>query len=456
MPAVGLIRELPESERPRERLLKQGSGALSDAELVAVLLRTGVKGVSVMQMATELLHETGGLSGLVALTPQTLRRKGLGPAKAASLLAALEIASRLAREQLREREPLTRPAEVARYLELRYRSRDQEVMGALFLDARNRLWASGRSSAARSTAPWPSRGRSSRRACCAAPPGWSSSTPTRAAIPTPSPEDLAFTRRMARGRRGGGRPAARPSHPRRRGPLGLLAAERRVVAFAAMASLPPRLLQRHRRRHVPRRLPGPRHAPRRPRRDRRPARAFPASPSRAARPCAAASSAPASACSWTAGRSKGPTPTRPRHHRRHDTDHRPSITTHDHHHDIITATAATSRRSGELIRASDLRRAGQGAGHPALPAAGRGGGQGARHAPRPGPLPRGRARSTRSSIWWAPRRRSSTWRRSGSPAGRSTSAAAGCRRRTASCRCRRRPPPSCCAASRSTAAPAAS
>lgn len=139
MPASVLIRELPESERPRERLLKQGSGALSDAELVAVLLRTGATGLSVLQMATELLRETGGLSGLVSLTPPLLRRHGLGPAKAATLLAAVEIASRVAREQLNEREPLTRPAEVARYLHLRFWVRDQEVVGALFLDSRNRL-----------------------------------------------------------------------------------------------------------------------------------------------------------------------------------------------------------------------------------------------------------------------------------------------------------------------------
>lgn len=139
MPAVGLIRELPESERPRERLLKQGSDALSDAELVAVLLRTGRVGASAVQMATELLQETGGLSGLVALTPQLLRRRGLGPAKAATLLASLEIASRVARDQVLEREPMARPAEVARYLALRYCERDQEVMGALFLDVRNRL-----------------------------------------------------------------------------------------------------------------------------------------------------------------------------------------------------------------------------------------------------------------------------------------------------------------------------
>ncbi len=139
MPATGLIRELPESERPRERLLKQGSAALSDAELVAVLLRTGVEGQSVIQMSTELLQETGGLSGLVSFTPESLRRHGLGPAKVATLLATVEIAARVAREQLNEREPLTRPAEVARYLYLRFWARDQEVVGALFLDSRNRL-----------------------------------------------------------------------------------------------------------------------------------------------------------------------------------------------------------------------------------------------------------------------------------------------------------------------------
>jgi DNA repair protein RadC len=139
LPGIGLIRELPASERPRERLLKQGADALSDVELVAVLLRTGRVGVSALQMAAELLQETGGLTGLVSLTPQLLRRRGLGPAKAATLLAALEIAGRVAREQLDDRELLTRPDETARYLALRYWARDQEVMGALFLDRRNLL-----------------------------------------------------------------------------------------------------------------------------------------------------------------------------------------------------------------------------------------------------------------------------------------------------------------------------
>lgn len=136
MPAW-LIRELPKSERPRERLLEQGSQALSDAELLAVLLRTGHTGTSAIEIARMLLHENGGLGGLLGTTPQMLRRKGLGPAKAAGLLAALEIACRLARQEVQERVNLRRPAEMVHYLELRYRTRDQEIMGAVFVNTRN-------------------------------------------------------------------------------------------------------------------------------------------------------------------------------------------------------------------------------------------------------------------------------------------------------------------------------
>lgn len=134
-----LIRELPEGERPRERLLKQGGSSLSDSELLAVLLRTGRAGVSVLQIAMDLLRENGGLAGLLTATPHSLRRAGVGPAKAAALLAAVEVGRRLAREQLLDREPLSRPVDVARYLALRYHTCDQEVMGALFLDARSLL-----------------------------------------------------------------------------------------------------------------------------------------------------------------------------------------------------------------------------------------------------------------------------------------------------------------------------
>ena len=134
-----LIKEIPEDERPRERLVAKGSGALSDAELVALLLRSGHPGCSALQMAGNLLREHGGLFGLVGARVTGLRRFGLGDAKAAALLAAVEIGRRLAHQQLPARQPLARPAEVARYLVLRYQQRDQEVMGALFLDVRHCL-----------------------------------------------------------------------------------------------------------------------------------------------------------------------------------------------------------------------------------------------------------------------------------------------------------------------------
>ncbi len=135
------VREVPVEERPRERLLENGSAALTDTELIAILLRTGRRGLSVVDLARGLLRDADGLAGLLGLTPATLRRSGLGPAKCASLLAAIEIGRRLARARLPEREPLAHAEAVASYLGLRYSRKDQEVMGALYLDTRNRLVA---------------------------------------------------------------------------------------------------------------------------------------------------------------------------------------------------------------------------------------------------------------------------------------------------------------------------
>ena len=133
------IRELPRDERPRERLLGHGASSLSNAELVAVLLGTGCRGVSALTVARELLRHLGGLTGLLQARPQELRRPGLGEAKTATLLAAVELATRIARAEVPERQALHRPAAAARYLSLRYGRRDQEIMGALFLDSRQRL-----------------------------------------------------------------------------------------------------------------------------------------------------------------------------------------------------------------------------------------------------------------------------------------------------------------------------
>ena len=135
------IRELEPGERPRERLLEHGSGVLTDTELVAVLLRTGSRRQSAVDLARALLAACGGLVGLLGAAPESLRRHGLGPAKAASLLAAIEVGRRLARARLPHRQPLDRPEAVAEYLALRYSRRDQEVMGVLYLDSRQRLMA---------------------------------------------------------------------------------------------------------------------------------------------------------------------------------------------------------------------------------------------------------------------------------------------------------------------------
>jgi DNA repair protein RadC len=133
------LRELRPEERPRERLLELGASSLSDAELVAILLRTGHRGASALDLARSVLAESSGLAGLTTVEPARLRRHGLGEAKAAALVAAVELAARLARAEVPERLPLHRPAATVRYLVLRYGRRDQEVMGALFLDGRHRL-----------------------------------------------------------------------------------------------------------------------------------------------------------------------------------------------------------------------------------------------------------------------------------------------------------------------------
>lgn len=136
---VSVIQETPEHERPRERFEEYGSPALSDTELVALLLRNGDRSRGVIELARGVIRQCGGLTGLLDARKEDLLRTGLGAARAYSILAAVEIGRRLAKRDLPEREPLARPGAVASYLTLRYRIRDQEVMGALYLDTRHRL-----------------------------------------------------------------------------------------------------------------------------------------------------------------------------------------------------------------------------------------------------------------------------------------------------------------------------
>ncbi len=137
------ITDWPDDQRPRERLLEQGAAALSDAELLAIFLRVGVKGMSAVDLARTLLGQFGhSLARLAAATPQELTRvNGIGPAKAAQLVATLELARRGLREEMRTRPALGAPAAVRDWLRLRLAPLHHEVFLALWLDAQNRLIA---------------------------------------------------------------------------------------------------------------------------------------------------------------------------------------------------------------------------------------------------------------------------------------------------------------------------
>ncbi len=137
------ITDWPDDQRPRERLLEQGAAALSDAELLAIFLRVGVKGMSAVDLARSLLARfDNSLARLAGATPQELTRvNGIGPAKAAQLVATLELTRRGLREELRARPALSSPGAVRDWLRLALAPLHHELFIALWLDAQNRLIA---------------------------------------------------------------------------------------------------------------------------------------------------------------------------------------------------------------------------------------------------------------------------------------------------------------------------
>ncbi len=135
-----MIKDLPPDARPREKLLAQGPAALADAELVALLLRTGLKGTSVLQLAQQVLDAFGGVAGLLHAEAADLKRiKGLGPAKRAELAAVVELARRSLQQRLADRPAFDSPQAVRDYLQLQLAAREHEVFSVLFLDAQQRL-----------------------------------------------------------------------------------------------------------------------------------------------------------------------------------------------------------------------------------------------------------------------------------------------------------------------------
>src|SRR6195952_838898 len=126
-----VLKDIPADARPREKLLAHGAAALADAELIALLLRTGMKGTSVLQMAQQMLDRFGGVKGLLI--------KGLGPAKRAEIAAVIELARRALTQELTQRPVFDSPAKVKSFVQLQLAQHTFEVFAVLFLDAQNRM-----------------------------------------------------------------------------------------------------------------------------------------------------------------------------------------------------------------------------------------------------------------------------------------------------------------------------
>jgi DNA repair protein RadC len=139
-PARYTIKELPLDERPRERLVQFGANALSSAELLAILLRTGTPEMTAVQLAQHLLTSMGSLRAIASAKPSELAQvKGIGLAKAAQLLAAVELGRRIALEAMGEQPAITRPEDVYALLHHQLRDEKQEHVILLLLNTKNRV-----------------------------------------------------------------------------------------------------------------------------------------------------------------------------------------------------------------------------------------------------------------------------------------------------------------------------
>jgi DNA repair protein RadC len=133
------IHELPESERPREKLARLGASSLSDAELIAILLRVGVKGTNAIELARQLLRDHGSLAGLARCSVRELSKlKGVGLAKAVQLAAAFGLGHRLAHESIAAQK-MDRPELIYQLLGAEMRALDRESLRAVLLDTKHHL-----------------------------------------------------------------------------------------------------------------------------------------------------------------------------------------------------------------------------------------------------------------------------------------------------------------------------
>ena len=134
------IRHWPTGQRPRKKLLLKGAGALTDAELLAIFLRTGLPGLSAIGLASQLLDRFGGIGPLLKADQNSFSSaKGLGPAKYCQLQATLELTQRYLKEQLNNGSAFTSPKQVEDYLSIQKRDYQREVFSVLLLDSKHQL-----------------------------------------------------------------------------------------------------------------------------------------------------------------------------------------------------------------------------------------------------------------------------------------------------------------------------
>jgi DNA repair protein RadC len=192
-----LLREVPREDRPRERMMIDGAEALSDAELLAILLRTGTRNESAVHLANRILRECGGLRQVVDMSISELTRiRGIGPAKAVQLRAGIELGRRLARRAVSDRPAIRRPEDAAKLVMEDLRSEFREHFVCLFLNTKNQVLARETLSVGTLNAslvhPREVFRSAIKRGCASIicihnhPSG----------DPSPSPEDIALTRRL--------------------------------------------------------------------------------------------------------------------------------------------------------------------------------------------------------------------------------------------------------------------
>ena len=134
------ITQWPTDERPREKLARSGPGSLSDAELLAIFLRTGTKGKSAVDVGRDLLKQYGSLRQVLNAGPSALAAtSGLGPAKSAQLQAALELGKRYLKQKLVREGPLTSPTQAVEFLTHQLRDQPREVFAIVYLDNRHHV-----------------------------------------------------------------------------------------------------------------------------------------------------------------------------------------------------------------------------------------------------------------------------------------------------------------------------